>query len=77
VSSSTAILVALALPLVGALGIALAARIGNNVRAGVTLLTAGALAWTVWGLLPELMAGGRPAARLAEVLPGIDIAFRV
>jgi len=77
VSSSTAILVALALPLVGALGIALAARIGNNVREGVTLLTAGALAWTVWGLLPELMAGGRPAARLAEVLPGIDIAFRV
>jgi len=77
VSSSTAILVALALPLVGALGIALAARIGNNVREGVTLLTASALAWTVWGLLPELMAGGRPAVSLAEVLPGVEIAFRV
>jgi len=77
VSSSTAILVALALPLVGALGIALAARIGNNVREGVTLLTASALAWTVWGLLPELMAGGRPAVSLAEVLPGVEIAFSV
>ena len=76
-SSSTAILVALALPLVGALGIALAARIGNNVREGVTLLTASALAWTVWGLLPELMAGGRPAVSLAEVLPGVEIAFSV
>ena len=76
-SSSTAILVALALPLVGALGIALAARIGNNAREAVTLLTASALAWTVWGLLPELMAGGRPAVSLAEVLPGVEIAFSV
>lgn len=76
-SSSTAILVALALPLLGALGIALAARIGNNVREAVTLLTAIALAWTVWGLLPELMAGGRPSAHLSQVLPNIDIAFRV
>ena len=76
-NSSTAILVAIALPLVGAIGIALAARIGSNVREAVTLLTASALAWTVWGLLPELMAGGRPSAGLVEVLPGIEIAFRV
>ena len=76
-SSANAILAALALPLVGALGIALAARIGSNVREAVTLLTASALAWTVWGLLPELMAGGRPSARLFEVVPGIEIAFRV
>ena len=76
-SSANAILAALALPLVGALGIALAARIGSNVREAVTLLTASALAWTVWGLLPELKAGGRPSARLFEVVPGIEIAFRV
>ena len=76
-TASTAILVALALPLVGAIGIGLAARISSNLREALTLLTASALAWTVWGLLPELMAGGRPAVRVAEVLPGIEIAFRV
>lgn len=76
-SSSTAILLALALPLIGALGIALASRINHNVREAVTLITAGALAWTVWGMLPALMAGERPSARLAEVLPGIEIAFTV
>jgi len=76
-SSHTAILAALALPLAGALGILLASRIGKNFREAVTLLTAGALAWTVWGLLPELMAGGRPSAYLGEVLPGLEIAFRV
>ena len=76
-SSQTAILAALALPLAGALGILLASRIGRNFREAVTLLTAGALAWTVWGLIPELMAGGRPSAYLGEVLPGLEIAFRV
>ena len=76
-NSDTAILVALALPLVGALGIALAARVGANFREAVTLVTASALAWTVWGLLPDVMAGGRPSVQLAEFVPGIQIAFRV
>ncbi|RBP51236.1 proton-conducting transporter membrane subunit [Arenicella xantha] len=76
-SSSTAILLSLALPLAGALGIALASRINNNVREAVTLITAGTLAWTVWGLLPALLAGERPSISVAEVLPGIDIAFTV
>lgn len=76
-SASTAILTALGLPLLGALGIALASRISNNAREAVTLLTAIALAWTVWGLLPELMAGGRPSVHLSQVLPNINIAFRV
>lgn len=76
-SGDAAILAALALPLMGALGIAFAARFGKNLREAVTLIAAAALAWTVWGLLPELMAGARPSARLGEVLPGLDIAFRV
>ena len=76
-SAQEAILVALALPLTGALGIALAGRVSANLRETVTLLTAGGLAYTVWQILPEVMAGGRPGVTLAEVLPGIDIAFKV
>jgi len=35
-------------------------------------MSAGALAWTVPDLLPELMAGGCPSARLAaETLTGL------
>ena len=76
-SGQEAILVALALPLAGALGIALAGRVSANLRETVTLLTAGGLAYTVWQIVPEVMAGGRPGVALAEVLPGIDIAFKV
>ncbi|MBT8422408.1 MAG: monovalent cation/H+ antiporter subunit D family protein [Gammaproteobacteria bacterium] len=76
-SPETAILTALLLPLAGALGIALTGRVSANLRETVTLATAGGLAWTVWGLLPELMAGGRPYLHVAQLVPGIDIAFRV
>jgi len=77
VSSSELIALALLLPLVGAVGIAVASRIGDNAREATTLVTAGALAFTVWSLVPELMQGGRPALLVAEVVPGIDLAFRV
>ena len=76
-SADTAILVALALPFIGALGIVLAARISANLREAVTLLTASALAWTVWGSIPNVMNGSRPSVHLAELVPGVDIAFRV
>ena len=70
-------MIALVLPLVGALGIALAGRVNANLRETVTMLTAGGLAFTVWQIVPEIMAGGRPSVTLAEVLPGVDIAFTV
>jgi len=77
VSAPDPIALSLVLPLAGAVGIALAGRINANLRETVTLVTAGALAWTVWGLLPALMAGERPALSLFEIVPGIEIAFRV
>jgi multicomponent Na+:H+ antiporter subunit D len=43
----------------------------------VTLLTAGALALSVWSLLPHVLAGGRPAAIDIAVVPGLSIAFAV
>ncbi len=73
----TAILVAIVLPVAGALAIALAGRIGPNLRETMTLVTAAALIWVVWGMLPTLMADGRPAVTVGEVMPGLSIAFRV
>jgi len=77
VSGQSTILAALAAPLAGALGILLAGRLSANLRETVTLVTALILAVVVWSLIPELMAGGRPAVSVAEVVPGIEIAFRV
>ncbi|MEE4294671.1 MAG: monovalent cation/H+ antiporter subunit D family protein [Xanthomonadales bacterium] len=71
------ILAALGVPLFGALLIGLAGRFNANLREAVTLLIAATLIACVWSLLPEIYSGGRPEARLAEVLPGIEIAFKV
>ena len=76
-TGSDLILLALVLPLLGAIGIAAASRISANARETVTMLTAGALAWAVWSLVPELLRGGRPSLLLTEVVPGIEIAFKV
>lgn len=73
----TAILAAIGLPLLIALGIQLAGRVSDNLRESVTLVGAATLAWVVWGMLPALLAGERPEVTLSEVLPGISIAFRV
>jgi multicomponent Na+:H+ antiporter subunit D len=77
VSAHSTILLAILLPLAGAAGIGLAGRVSANVREAVTLLTAGGLALTVWSLLPSVMAGGRPAVTVTELLPGVELAFRV
>jgi multicomponent Na+:H+ antiporter subunit D len=71
-----AVLAALAVPLLGAALIALAGR-APNLRETVTLVTAVALLGCVLTLLPAVMAGGRPAVALFELLPGLEIALRV
>ncbi|MEM1113211.1 MAG: monovalent cation/H+ antiporter subunit D family protein [Pseudomonadota bacterium] len=76
-SPESTILAALGLPPLIAIGIALAGRFSDNLREAVTLSGAAALAWIVWGLLPELYAGLRPAVYIGEVLPGLQIAFKV
>jgi multicomponent Na+:H+ antiporter subunit D len=76
-SPEALILAALGLPLAGALLIGLAGRLDANLRETMTLLTAGALIYSVWSLLPLVFAGQRPGVTLAEVLPGIELAFRV
>src|SRR5687768_2157666 len=70
------ILVAVALPLIGAAGIALAHAV-PNLRETVSIATAVGLAGVVWSLLPDVSAGARPAAELLTLMPGLAIQFRV
>jgi multicomponent Na+:H+ antiporter subunit D len=67
---------ALAIPLAGALPIALTGG-WPNLRESVTLVTAGLLFLTVASLLPEVLAGARPSVTLVETLPGLPIALSV
>ncbi len=75
-TAAFAIAAAILLPLVGAAGIVLTGR-SPNLRESVTLLTAVALAVFVGSLLPDVMAGGRPALNVATLLPGVSVAFTV
>lgn len=70
------ILLAILLPLGCALVLPLFRNV-PNLREAVTLLTALALAAIVLMLLPVVEAGGRPAAQLFAVAPGLAIAFEV
>ncbi|OGA11795.1 MAG: cation:proton antiporter, partial [Betaproteobacteria bacterium RIFCSPLOWO2_02_64_14] len=48
-----------------------------NLREGVSLLSAGALFFCVASLVPSVLDGARPGLELLEVMPGLQIAFRV
>ncbi len=76
-SPESAIVAALLIPLVGALGILATGRIHPNLRETVTLTTALCLAGAVWSLLPLVSAGGRPTVEVSQLLPGLSIAFKV
>ncbi len=71
-----AMVLALLVPLVGAVLIALASRT-PNVREGITLATATTLLLCVLGALPAILAGQRPGFTLLTMMPGLDIAFRL
>lgn len=75
-SHATTVLLALVLPLYGALGIVLTGS-RANLREGVTLVTAGLLFATVATLVPEVMAGGRPQLGPWDLLPGLPLVFQV
>ena len=75
-SGAETILLSLALPLLGALGIGLAGR-WPNLREAVTLVTAAGLAVTVWSLAPAVLEGERPGVVVAEVFGNLTLAFSV
>ncbi len=70
------ILLALAVPLIGAVLIAAAHR-APNVRETVTLVTAGILFLLVASLTPLVLAGERPEVTLLEMMPGLALKFKV
>lgn len=71
------ILLTLLIPTVGALAIGIAGRINDNFRETVTLITAGLLAYTVWGIAPEVLDGERPSVKLFDIVPGLEITFNI
>ncbi len=75
-SPTTAIVTALVMPILGAIGISLAGRF-PNLREGITLATAIGLFACVLQLLDPVLAGMQPELILLEPLPGLPIAFRV
>ena len=75
-SAEATILLAVAVPLVAAVLIVLTGS-RPNLREGVTLAAAAILFGLVASLFPAVLAGGRPAVVLGEMLPGLAIAFEV
>ena len=67
-------LLALAIPVIGAGCIALFGK-SPNLREAATLTTALALFGVVLNLVPLVAAGGRPTLFLTEVLPGLELSF--
>ncbi|MDX1655371.1 MAG: monovalent cation/H+ antiporter subunit D family protein [Candidatus Competibacteraceae bacterium] len=72
----SAILFALALPLVAAVLIAVYGRY-PNLREAMTLVASGLLLLTTASLAPVVLAGERPAVELLELLPNLSITFTV
>lgn len=75
-SPETLTWLALAIPLAGAIPIALTGAM-PNLRETITLITAGLLFLVVASLLPEVLNGARPEVILAETLPGLPIKLQV
>jgi multicomponent Na+:H+ antiporter subunit D len=72
----TLILLSLAIPLLGALVIALTGA-NKNLRDSLMVVSALLVFLTVLSLLPSVSAGGRPAISLFEIMPGLAMAFSI
>ncbi len=70
------ILLAMILPLAGAVLIVLSGR-WPNVREAVTLATSATLFGTVLSIAPEVLSGGRPTVRILEMMEGLNFFFTV
>ena len=75
-SAPDLILLAMAIPLIGAVLIVLAGR-QPNLREVVTLATAVSLFAVVVSLVSGVFHGGRPSVSLIEILPGLEIKFEI
>ncbi len=70
------LLLAIAIPLTGAVFIAIFSRF-PNLREAVTLITSLSMLGVVMSLLPSVMDGARPELTLVEMLPGLSLRLEV
>ena len=75
-SQSSILLLPLLIPLLGALLILIAAS-KPNLRETFTLVSAACLIIVVFSLLPDVINGARPELMLFELVPGINVGFRL
>ena len=75
-TTSTMLLLALVVPLIGAVLILVADR-KPNLREAFTLISAASLLIIVYSLLPEVINGARPELELFQLFPGMTISFRL
>lgn len=76
-STETHLLLILALPLLGAIAMALVGQRSPNIREAITLVTGVLLALLVWSLFPAVLEGERPEAHLVNMLPGVALEFSI
>jgi multicomponent Na+:H+ antiporter subunit D len=74
-SPETLVLLSLAIPFVGAFLLLFSGPASENIRDGLTVITAVVLFGIVWQLIQIVDAGARPSVTLLEMLPGLTITF--
>ncbi|MCR9214716.1 MAG: monovalent cation/H+ antiporter subunit D family protein [Proteobacteria bacterium] len=75
-SVETHVILALLIPLAGAIGIALA-NSAPNIRETVTLVTSVLLCLNVFNILPAVLNGIEPTVTLIQIMPEVALMFRV
>lgn len=75
-SSPDMIAAAILIPTAAALLIPLFYRV-PNLRETVTLVAAVALATVTWSLYPRIVGGAQPELKVWEVVPGLELAFKI
>ena len=74
-SPETLVLLSLLIPFVGAFLLLLSGPASENIRDGLTVITAVVLFGIVWQLIQVVDSGVRPSVTLIEMLPGLSITF--
>ena len=71
--SGNSLMLILLIPTIGAIAIALAGRVNQNLREAFTFVTAGLLAITVWPMAIDVASGGRSSVTLATLTDSLNI----
>ncbi len=75
-NTSTAILLAVALPLIGAIFVALLRKY-PNLRESASIITSLALFGVILFLSSKVLHGARPEISLIDIIPGVALAFKI